>query len=43
MNLALEKEERVTMGSNGRSGTGGKAGEVTMVVANVLITDGWDK
>ena len=39
MNLALEKGERVTTGGKGR----GEIGEVTGVVANVLITDGLEK
>ena len=43
MNLALEKGERVTMGGKGRGEIGGKAGEVTRVVADTPTTDGLEK
>ena len=43
MNLALEKGERVIMIGKSRGEIGGEAGEVTGVVANVLITDGLEK
>ena len=43
MNLALEKEERVTMGGKGRAEIRGEAGEVTGVVENVPTTDGLGK
>ena len=40
MNLALEKEERVTTGGKSRGEIGGETGEVTGVVANAPATDG---
>ena len=43
MNLMLEKEEKVTMGSKGRGEIRGEAGEVTGVAANVPTTDGLGK
>ena len=39
MNLALEKGERVTTGGKSTGEIGGKAGEVTGVVANAPTTD----
>ena len=43
MNLALDKEERVTTGHKGRGEIGGEAGEVTGMVANAPTTDGLGK
>ena len=43
MNLALEKGERVTTGGKSTGEIGGKAGEVTGVVANAPTTDGLAK
>ena len=43
MNLALEKGERVTMGGQVRGEIGGKAGELTVVVADAPTTDGLGK
>ena len=43
MNLVLVKGERVTTGGKGRGEIGGKAGEVTGVVANASTSDGLGK
>ena len=40
MELALEKEERVTTGGKSRGEIGGEAGEVTGVAADAPTTDG---